>query len=495
MITFATAHMMSAFIHSIINFFTDNMRKLSFFKHLLLMMALVAFAFPVAAQDSDDDELDQRAQLLSKQYDELVDYWGGDDVIVKKNGKMGVVNADNKLFIPLQYDSIQQIGDRYYVWLDDLKGVISHSGSPIIPIKYGYLELSGFEDNYIAIQGDIECLDRTEGDFEACGVTCGVLDSIGNVVVPFSHYMLAPMETIGDDSDNEVHYLVKADYKRQLTGMIDTKGQEVLPLVYNGMLPKICYGGLIVKKESKIGVIDIHGKEIIPIIYDKVDYDESNPMLALGTTQTGSDGEDTFIYGFWDFKGNQLSDMVFSDVSSFFWGGYYVTLDDKEYYIACYSEGLTPFYSMSENGESYESSLYGYLDRHGKVAIPQQFISAASFSEGLAGVGVKDPATGEEYYGYIDTSGKMVIPTIYTDVSWFKNGLAIVQTVDDKSFIIDKQGNRIKESKAYKTDFIVDENGQTLIKETGWDDSGRFYDLTGKIVKVQIDGEYLYPRP
>lgn len=474
------------------------MRKLSFFKHLLLMMALVAIALPVAAQDYDEEEyVDERVQLLTKQYDELVDYWGGDDVIVKKNGKMGVVNADNKLFIPLQYDSIEQSGDRYFVWLDNLKGVISHSGSPIIPIKYGYLELFGSEEDYqyLAVQGDIDCLDRTDGDFEACGVTCGLLDSIGNVAVPFSHHLLVPMATIGDDSDKGIHYLLKSDYKRQLVGVINTKGQEVLPLVFNGILPKLCYGNLIVNKDSKIGVIDIHGKEIIPIIYDKGDFDGFSPMLTLGTKTGESDGEDQYSYGFWDFEGHQLSDMVFSDVSSFFFGGYYVKLGDKSYFITCYSEGLTPFYSMIENDESYESSLYGYLDRHGKMVIPQQFSSAEAFSEGLAAVGVRNPATGEEYYGYIDTSGKMVIPAIYTDVSRFKNGLALVQTVDDKSFIIDKQGNCIKESKAYKTDFIVDENGQTLIKETGWDDSGRFYDLTGKLVKVQIDGEYLYPRP
>lgn len=472
------------------------MRKQSFFKQLLLMMALVAIALPVAAQDSDNEEADEREVLLSKQYDELIDYWGGDDVIVKKNGKMGVVNADNKLFIPLQYDSIEQSGDRYYVWLDDLKGVISHSGSPIIPIKYGYLASFGLEDNYkyLAVQGDIECLDRTDGDFEACGVTCGVLDSIGNVVVPFSYYMLVPMESIGDDSDNEIHYIVKTDYKRQLVGVIDTKGQEVLPLAYNGMHTKLCYGCFIVKKEDKIGLIDIHGNEIIPIIYDMGDFDDLHPMLALAKKTGESDGEDQYNCGFWDFEGHQLSDMVFSNVSSFFWGGYYVTLGDNSYIITCYSEGLTPFYNLIENDESYESSLYGYLDRQGKVAIPQQFSSAETFSEGLAAVGIKDPATEEEYYGYIDTSGKMVLPAIYSQVSQFKRGLAIV-TTDNETIVIDKQGNRIKEVQGFEAEIIVDENGQTLIKEIGWDDLAKFYDLTGKLVKIQIDGVDFYPHP
>ena len=473
------------------------MRKPSFFKQLLLMMALVAIALPIAAQDYDDDEeVDERAQLLSKQYDELIDYWGGDDVIVKKNGKMGVVNADNKLFIPLQYDSLQRVEDCYNAWLDKKMGVISSSGSPIIPIKYADLEAFGTEQNhyYIAVLGDLDCLERTDGDFEACGVTWGLLDSIGNTLIPFSNYILIPMESHGDDSDEEFHYLVKGDIKQHLASVIDLTGQEVLPMVYDDMLTSLYCGNLLVGRESKYGLINMQGQEIIPITYDKAVCDGVNKLIAFGKKTGESNGEDTFSYGFWDFKGNQLSDMVFGNAASFFWGGFYVTLDDKEYYITCYSEGLMPFFSMSENGESYESSLYGYLDQHGKMVIPQQFSSAEAFNEGLAAVGVKDSYTGEEYYGYIDTSGKMVIPAIYTDASQFQNGLAIVQTDVDETFIIDKQGNRIKEVQGYLTEIIVDENGQTLIKETYLDDTVKFYDKTGKIVKSLIDGEYLYPR-
>ena len=130
------------------------MRKPNLIKQLLLMVAVMALALPVAAQDYEEDE---REALLTKQYDELIDYWGGDNVIVKKNGKMGVVNADNKLFIPLQYDSIQTLEHLYYVWQDNKMGLISSTGSTIIPIKYALLKTFGTNEKYyfVAIDGDV----------------------------------------------------------------------------------------------------------------------------------------------------------------------------------------------------------------------------------------------------------------------------------------------------------------------------------------------------
>lgn len=471
------------------------MRKSYLIKRLLLMVVVMALTLPVAAQDYEEDE---RAALLTKQYDELIDYWGGDNVIVKKNGKMGVVNADNKLFIPLQYDSIQKLEHLYYVWQNDKMGLISSTGSTIIPIKYAQLETFGTNEKYyfVAIQGDIECLNQTAGDFEACGVTCGILDSIGRVVIPFSHNFLVPLETFGNDEDDDFHYLAKFNIKQQHIGVIDMAGQEVLPMVYDDLYTKICYGNLIVGKESKYGIINMKGEEIIPIQYDKTAFDGFSKALAFGKKIGETDGEEQYQYGFWDLEGHQLSDMVFSDVEANIFG-YILQIDGKTYYTMSFNEGFTPFYYEDEESIVEESPSFGYLDRQGRVAIKPQFSSAEPFSDGLAGVGLPNDDGDGELYGYIDTSGKMVVPAIYSAVSPFVAGLGVVTTTDGEVIVIDKQGNRIMEVPGYDAEIIVDDNGLglTLIKVTGYDDNVKFYDRTGKLIKMLVDGEYLYPRP
>ena len=471
------------------------MKKSYLIKQLLLMIAVMALALPIAAQEY---EVSEREALLTKQYDELINYWGEDDVIVKKNGKMGVVNADNKLFIPLQYDSIQQLENLYYVWQDNKMGLISSTGSTIIPIKYALLQTFGSNEKYyfVAIQGDVECLDKTGGDFEACGVTCGILDSIGHVAIPFSKEMLVPLETLGDDTDDECRYLATIDTKQGHIGVIDMAGQEVLPMVYENLYTKICYGNLIVSNDSKkYGVINLKGEEIIPLIYDEVAFDGFGNALALGKKIGETDGEEQYQYGFWDFEGHQLSDMVFSNVDAFF--GYTLQINDQTYHTTSFNEGLTPFYYNNEDEESVveESPSFGYLDRQGRVAIKPQFSSAEPFSDGLAGVGLPNDDGDGELFGYIDTSGKMVVPAIYYTVSPFVAGLGVVTTTDGEVIVIDKQGNRIMEVPGYEAEIIVDENGQTLIKVTGYNDYAKFYDTTGKLIKMLVDGQYLYPHP
>ncbi len=471
------------------------MRRPYLIKQLLLIVAVMAFVLPVAAQNH---EAEDRETQLARQYDELIDYWGGDNVIVKKNGKMGVVNANNKLFIPLQYDSIHKLEHLYYVWQDNKMGLLSSTGSTIIPIKYALLQTFGTNEKYyfVAIEGDIECMEETNGDFEACGVTCGILDSIGHVVIPFSKEMLVPLEILGNDADNEFHYLAKIDTKQEHIGVIDMAGQEVLPMVYDDLYTKICYGNLIVSKESKYGVINIRGEEIIPLIYDKAVFDGYGKALALGEKIGGTDGEEQYQYGFWNFEGHQLSDMVFSDaVANIF--GYILQIEGNTYYTMDFNEGLTPFFTEDEESIVEESSMYGYLDRQGRVAIKPQFSSAEPFSDGLAKVGLPNGDGDGELYGYIETSGKMVVPAIYSAVSPFVASLGVVKTTDGEVIVIDKQGNRIMEVPGYDAEIIVDDNGLglTLIKVTGYDDNVKFYDRTGKLIKMLVDGEYLYPRP
>lgn len=100
---------------------------------------------------------------------------------------------------------------------------------------------------------------------------------------------------------------------------------------------------------------------------------------------------------------------------------------------------LTSNAFAQNNKELYpitKGNLWGYIDKTGKTIIEPQFLTAGSFSEGLAPVRLKGT------YGYIDQIGNFTILPKYDLALSFNNGLAKV-FIDGKPFFIDKKGNII----------------------------------------------------
>ena len=86
------------------------------------------------------------------------------------------------------------------------------------------------------------------------------------------------------------------------------------------------------------------------------------------------------------------------------------------------------------------NAWWGYIDETGKLIIqpvPSSFM-AGEFSEGLAPVGIHEPASVERV-GYIDKTGKFVISPQFDKAYAFSGGLARVQ-YDGKYGFIDRAG-------------------------------------------------------
>lgn len=83
-----------------------------------------------------------------------------------------------------------------------------------------------------------------------------------------------------------------------------------------------------------------------------------------------------------------------------------------------------------------EGGKWGYLDREGRLAIPERFTRAKDFSEGLA------PAANDSGYGYIDTVGNWVIPPQFKDAGLFSGGLAQVAGPKGGAWFIDREGRK-----------------------------------------------------
>lgn len=77
----------------------------------------------------------------------------------------------------------------------------------------------------------------------------------------------------------------------------------------------------------------------------------------------------------------------------------------------------------------------GFINEAGQVVIKQQFLDAQPFSDGLAGVKVK------QRWGFINHKGEFVIAPKYTNVHPFSEKLALVHLEKGPPIFIDQQGN------------------------------------------------------
>lgn len=302
--------------------------------------------------------------------------------------------------------------------------------------------------------------------------------------------------------------------KKDLTtvhGLIDTAGNEVVPLKYHymsGISDNYIRVGMDTDSNmdtgtpyfgwglDKWGFINTQNQTVIPITYDKAE-DFSEGLALVGKqyqyTQKGILGfpdstEIGYKIGFVNQSGKVIVPLVYDDAKNFSEGLCVVTKDRKSGFVdkngktviplvydnaESFSEGLA---AVSKNGKSgfidtkgkvvsplrYDSvgnfkdglvmieqnEKEGVINKQGKVIVQPTYDYVGDFSEGLAPVyQVVDKNKGKCKYGFINQSGKVVIPLSFTNVSSFSDGLAIVKTTDELN----------------KNYSAIDKNGKTVL--------------------------------
>lgn len=227
-------------------------------------------------------------------------------MIMRLNGKWGVISSEGKEIVPFAYDQMDYFDKILIVKTTDKMGVISVDGRQLIPLSYDEV----IPDNERSL-----LLARKNN-------RCGLFDKKGKIIMPFEYDSIEPsIETI----------TVTKDGKK---GVFNKKGKLLIPIEYDDIkTPDFISGTYSVCNDGKWGVLDKNGRSITLLIYDEIsDYGFACERLAV--CRNGK-------WGFINRKGVEIIECKYDEVFQFFEENHCeVKLNGKKIWINIHGERI-----------------------------------------------------------------------------------------------------------------------------------------------------------
>lgn len=451
------------------------------FLFLTLLMALPQMAW------ADYDEIfagNARYQQLRAQYDEVVIYYNNctTPVMVRKDGRTGVVDGDNRVIIPVQYDAIISYDDALFVMTSgDKQGVADAAGRVLAPVEYRDVQVIQSEGRYYVLLAQGQEPDLEHGEFFDSEMS--MIDAAGQVIIPPVHPCLfATGQGQFDDPDSPA-IIIAMDRETASLGVYDLKGNMVLPLGYNGIFDAFPSDHIFVEQQGIYGVFNGRGEARLPMEFTDIAYDYGGCMYAAARFVNGKQ-----MYAFYDMDDKPITGEIFTEVAGTEPNEgfcYSAKLNGQPMFIGDYHEGLATFVPVDDEDSDEEAqAAYGYLDTSGRVAVKPQYAFAGDFSCGRAMV-VPDGDT--MMYGYINPKGEMVIPAEFgpgsgADGQFEPCGLAMVNQGSTVMFI-DVNGKPVIAANYGDNFGTIEIDGVTYIARGNKYDDYELFDLKGKFVR------------
>lgn len=147
---------------------------------------------------------------------------------VKAGGRFGVINSTGKAIIPVEYDSINVKGGKYYVEKNSLHGIFKPDGTVLIPVEYDSIYIQGTQ--YEVAKGGKE----------------GVLSSDGSIILP------ADYESVQKLKDGRYYISTNKKY-----GIVDETGKIIIEPKYSSIT--YTNTNYTVVSDGKYGIIKYDG--------------------------------------------------------------------------------------------------------------------------------------------------------------------------------------------------------------------------------------------
>lgn len=282
----------------------------------------------------------------------------------------------------------------------------------------------------------------------------GFLNEDGKIVIPAQFQAYSPWK-------DDVHRLEKGG---KWALFDNASGQWLTPIGKYDGIEKPFDGFAIVREGDLYGLINMQGEEVVPVSYPAIGiinghyfYQDKEEKMGLvlpsGELLPGKEG------GMVGFGDNRYTFLVTDGVCR--------VLDrqgEHEFSFACdsigfFSEDVLPFYKKKK---------WGAMRIDGSVVFSPKYQKIAHFEGGMCGV-VKD-----DRWGYVDKSGKLAIPNKYENGMAFDNYSQITAVKwKGKWGLVDRTGKEV-EKFAYESYsaslmwiFLKDSQGNEVIFDRG----------------------------
>ena len=193
--------------------------------------------------------------LTSFVYDDAQPFEEGFSVVTKDD-KKGFVNPQGKEIVPLVYENAEKFSEGLAAVKKEGKwGYIDKEGKVIIPFAYSHA--GGFEEGtaYVSIYETNFAIDKTGN----CVSGCEQLEK-DKAQKPKKGWQ-SRYEFVGETTDD---FTVVGN--GGLQGLVNKQGKEVIPTKFTEVA--VVFNHAFVALDRKYGMFDLKGKEVIPVIYD-----------------------------------------------------------------------------------------------------------------------------------------------------------------------------------------------------------------------------------
>ena len=196
------------------------------------------------------------------------------NLIIKENGKFGVVNIQANVLIPSEYEELSFMFDNKYIAKKDGKyGVINTSNEVLVEFTYAGMTYNK-ETDYIKAQNDNGLYDYITRDLSvklSAGdeiVFDGFIGIEKNGEIKYYNYKL-------DEKSNKDVYVANTLFTVRSNGKmgyITKDGKNVINAIYDKALEQNDYGFVAVNKDGKWGAIDQKTNVVVEPKYELKDY-------------------------------------------------------------------------------------------------------------------------------------------------------------------------------------------------------------------------------
>ena len=427
--------------------------------------------------------------VIAPEYDSAA-LFQGDIAIVKKNGKLGVINKAGASVLPLTYEKLAILNSKFICFQKGgKKGISDWAGNIIIPASYQQISVLGSGPDSL-------CLKVTNDKYKM-----GLCDASGNIIIKAEYDAINSYKA--DNRYIEVAYAPSPDIDFFMyRGLVNRKGKIMIPALYQDInkLPNGYFVTLYpVPQEKEPGSqrimpleapANVYRYELFTPSFKKINEQTLNKMIYAGKGMyiIASDVD----YGLMDSTGKIILEPEYKMLKGNFNNGC-ITATKKKKISFLNIKGQQAFpgqfdqasdivgtYIKVANKEDENSSFYKYgiINTHGKQLVPIMYDQLGEDKFELVNGKIRATLKGKS--GLVDTNDIRVVPLSYTQMGVISEGL--INVADDVEV-----GGQKQRKWGY-----IDDNGKTVITY--------LYDVAepfknGKAVvgnKVIINGQSTY---